>query len=697
MPASAAPPLQTCQPAEIRATEGHWRFGNGAALDFGVSGNATPTAAATGHNSVEGTTVVTDTAGNLLFWSNGQQAFDRNDDPMPTGSGLLGNPSATQTVAAFPSLGNPGQFFVVTTSSDVGAGTLTYSVVDMAENGGLGDIDSTRKNIQLGIAGTASEAITAVPNHDGTGYWVLTYTQGSPDILAYEFDADGPVTGDAVVSTMPTSHGSGYGSISVSPDLSRLVLIADGGSANSPARMRMLEIDAETGVVSQTAEWDTATSGQRGYYADFSPSGDYVYATRIFGTGSLYRYDVSAPSNGASIKGSETLIGTLGANGGAVRRGPDGRMYAARRTISDLATVSVPDAADPADVDFDVAGLALDASSANGWGLPQTVTGCPRSVTGTKTVSNLTDPTPGAPVQPGDELEYTVTYQNHVTGTPAGDLVISDPIPAGTTYVPGSLEQVTGAPSTGTRTDAVGDDTAEYVSGTDRVVFRAGAGADPDDGGTLGAGDEAQVRFRVRVAAEVPTGSVSNVATATYSTLPGVEIEEATPPVSRAFDPVSDLRLGKAITAGTPTAGTDLTYRFTVTNDGASPSPSATVTDTLPVGMTFVSGDPGCSAAGQDVTCTVGALDDGESATRDIVVALAMNLDGPVENAAAVTGPNTDPDPGNSTGKVTVTVVPPAPPTVKNTGPDPQVPVGGKITAGFTCTGAATPFSSGAT
>lgn len=44
---------------------------------------------------------------------------------------------------------------------------------------------------------------------------------------------------------------------------------------------------------------------------------------------------------------------------------------------------------------------------------------------------------PAKGVQPGEEVIYTLSYVN-AGNEPAKDLVISDPLPAGTSYVPGS-------------------------------------------------------------------------------------------------------------------------------------------------------------------------------------------------------------------------------------------------------------------
>src|SRR5690606_23340274 len=96
-----------------------WYFGNAGGIDFGTSGSTATAFTGVGF-SEEGSTVVSNTAGELQFWSNGQQVYNRNGSVMPNGNGLTGNSSATQTVASFPAIGQPGVFFVVTTSGTEG-------------------------------------------------------------------------------------------------------------------------------------------------------------------------------------------------------------------------------------------------------------------------------------------------------------------------------------------------------------------------------------------------------------------------------------------------------------------------------------------------------------------------------------------------------------------------------------------------
>lgn len=151
----------------------------------------------------------------------------------------------------------------------------------------------------------------------------------------------------------------------------------------------------------------------------------------------------------------------------------------------------------------------------------------------------------GGNVEPGDILEYTVTVTNNRdangNGDPANNNVLTDPIPANSTYVPGSLV-IDGV----AKTDAASDDQAEYDSSNNRAIFRLGASATVTQGGTLQvntnsapnpptAGSSSTVKFRVRVNPSVPDGTlIVNQAEETFTgqTLgQGSTLDAATPTV----------------------------------------------------------------------------------------------------------------------------------------------------------------------
>jgi uncharacterized repeat protein (TIGR01451 family)/MYXO-CTERM domain-containing protein len=115
----------------------------------------------------------------------------------------------------------------------------------------------------------------------------------------------------------------------------------------------------------------------------------------------------------------------------------------------------------------------------------------------------------GGTVEVGDQLRYTIDVINNGTDT-AVDVVLTDPIPNGVTYLPGSLE-ITSGPGTGALTDAAGDDQGEYDGGTETLTVRLGNGADATNGGTLAIGESTTLEFIVTIDANA-MGVIENQA-----------------------------------------------------------------------------------------------------------------------------------------------------------------------------------------
>ena len=120
----------------------------------------------------------------------------------------------------------------------------------------------------------------------------------------------------------------------------------------------------------------------------------------------------------------------------------------------------------------------------------------------TKTVVDVN----GAPVRPGDILEYTLTMKN-VGQDHAVQSVLRDTLASTLTYVAGSLQIVTG-PSAGTKTDLGNDDQMEYVAASRSVVARLGTGANASSGGQIDINTSTSVKFRAQVGSPAPTGTV---------------------------------------------------------------------------------------------------------------------------------------------------------------------------------------------
>lgn len=141
----------------------------------------------------------------------------------------------------------------------------------------------------------------------------------------------------------------------------------------------------------------------------------------------------------------------------------------------------------------------------------------PEFSSSTKTV---TDDDAGA-VLVGDTLTYTITAKN--TGNdPAIGTVLTDALPAGVTYVAGSIE-VDGVG----KTDAKDTDVADYDAATRTVTVRLGAGASGTAGGTMAIGASSTVSFKVTIDAGA-SGKLENQANITASGQQGAP-ETSTP------------------------------------------------------------------------------------------------------------------------------------------------------------------------
>ncbi|MEW1654011.1 isopeptide-forming domain-containing fimbrial protein [Streptomyces sp. NPDC093707] len=269
---------------------------------------------------------------------------------------------------------------------------------------------------------------------------------------------------------------------------------------------------------------------------------------------------------------------------------------------------------------------------------------------------------PAGPLDVGDAVTYRITAQNEGGGA-ADNLVLTDAIPAGTTYLPGSLHIVDG-PNAGAKTDAQGDDQAYYDAGANKVVFNLGNGATAAGGGslpnteTLPAGTT--VEYRVTIDRASGGKQISNTATATYENRLSGTPEPLTSTSNEQITdvkPAADLVATKSADATTVTVGQTVTYRVAVHNAGPNDATGVTVTDQLPDGLAFLSADA-TSGSYDPATGTWAVGDLAEGATATLVLRAKATKAGMVTNTATATGNEKDPDPTNNTDTVAVCVEP---------------------------------------
>ncbi|MFC4820186.1 DUF6923 family protein [Dokdonella ginsengisoli] len=124
----------------------------------------------------------------------------------------------------------------------------------------------------------------------------------------------------------------------------------------------------------------------------------------------------------------------------------------------------------------------------------------------------------------------------------------------------------------------------------------------------------------------------------------------------------------------TAAPGGALSWNLLVTNHGPGASSGFTVSDVVPAGVTGVaSPTPGCTVAGNTVTCVGGALASGDTFTITITGNAPNPFTAALTNTATVTGNEQDPNPANDTADATVAPQPPQLTVSKTATPNPFV------------------------
>lgn len=169
---------------DIKRTQ-NWYFGDSAGLSFATD---PPTVLANGvMNTIEGCATMSDTNGNLLFYTNGVRIWNKNHQIMDNGTGLNGHISSTQSSLIVPWPGNDSLFYIFTTDAVGQFNGLQYSLVNIHENNGLGKV--TVKNVLLQTP--VCEKLTGTRHANGIDFWIITHKYNSNEFLIFKITKDG--------------------------------------------------------------------------------------------------------------------------------------------------------------------------------------------------------------------------------------------------------------------------------------------------------------------------------------------------------------------------------------------------------------------------------------------------------------------------------------------------------------------------
>ncbi|MGH2595871.1 MAG: DUF7507 domain-containing protein [Actinomycetota bacterium] len=233
-----------------------------------------------------------------------------------------------------------------------------------------------------------------------------------------------------------------------------------------------------------------------------------------------------------------------------------------------------------------------------------------------------------ASVTAGTSTTYTITLSNTGPSTEPAGVVVSDPIPAGTS---GSESEPDCAIAAGTFTCTTTAPIAPGGSVSYQLTLNVPAGYAP------------------------PT--LANTATITFTPIADTDPTDDSATDTDAVTTAADLAITKTDAPDPVVAGNDVTYTLTVSNAGPSDASGVLVTDTLPGSVTFVSATSSqgsCAQAAGVVTCPLGTIANGGTATITVVV--TTTIDGLITDTAVVSASTPDPAPADNTASQSTTV-----------------------------------------
>lgn len=310
-----------------RETE-HWFFGNRAGLKF--SGSLNPSVITTGKmRALEGCASISDSLGNLLFYTAGDTVFNRFHFKMNNGWPLTGHQSASQA-AVIVEQPYTNLHYLFTVDAMGGLNSLRYSVVNANANSLTGTV--LAKNLAVPGAGPqfpVAEKITAVNHRYSRDVWVIARGAGSQNDNFYAYRVTAAGIQPPVVSAVGTSQAGSYpnfktiGYMKASPDGRKLAL-----AIQELNLVELYDFNDSSGVVSNPVQLRGIL---KPYGVEFSRNGSKLYVSVDAASAAIRQFDLEAGGGQPdSVQSSQVTVGvTHSVFPPALQLALNGRIYVA--------------------------------------------------------------------------------------------------------------------------------------------------------------------------------------------------------------------------------------------------------------------------------------------------------------------------------------------------------------------------------
>ncbi len=275
---------------------------------------------------------ISDRNGNLLFYSDGERVWNKNNQLMPNGFGLLGGAAGINTVLIVPFINDTSKYYLFTSKGLIyntgNESTYEYchNIIDMQLNGGLGDVVNKNTFIKF----FANEKMVAIPNSNGTDIWWIC-RDWTNHFYSYKITCQGFQNNNPVISTVGNNLNSDFslvtgGDIKASSD-GKLIAVSYG------TYIEIYQFNNSTGILSNPVKIPVEVYS---YGIEFSPNSKILYSTELFNnisspTTEISQYDLLIYDSTA-IKNSLTRISSIlrpygFSYFGGLQLGPDNKIY----------------------------------------------------------------------------------------------------------------------------------------------------------------------------------------------------------------------------------------------------------------------------------------------------------------------------------------------------------------------------------
>lgn len=261
----------------------HWYFGNKAALKF--ENGRLITLDDSAMNTPAGSASISNSNGELLFYSDGATVWNRNHEIMENGSGLAGDINGFQSNIIIPKPGDENTYYLFYSRLEnsqnplVTAGTF-YAEINFSNTFPLGRVIT--KNTILSDS-SPSEKITAVHHKNGDSFWLITLHGEDRDknkpkkvLNVFNISASGIIR--PPLETIAENDIEGLGAMKLSSDGKKLIITSN--TSNDNLRyVHQYDFNNETGELTYVTriivDYPLANWPLKG--VEFSPNGKFIY------------------------------------------------------------------------------------------------------------------------------------------------------------------------------------------------------------------------------------------------------------------------------------------------------------------------------------------------------------------------------------------------------------------------------------